>query len=249
MRFNKLPALAAALAMITGAGGAFAQSADDNDPAEKINRAIFKANEAIDHAVLRPVAEAYQKHVPQEVRQGVHNIVHNLGEPAVAVNNMLQGDAGHALDSVQRLAVNTTVGGAGYVDVAARWGLPARDVDFGETLAKWGVGEGPYVMVPLLGPANLRDAVGTAVDVVFSPLTWVGAAPATAVQAGGSGAKVVDVRSRHIQDLDDLEHNSLDYYAALRSVYRQHREAEVRGVLPPTEQARRGARGAPEDTP
>jgi phospholipid-binding lipoprotein MlaA len=242
-------AAAAALVVCAWSGVCAAQSADaDNDPIEKVNRAIFKANEAIDHAVLRPVAEAYDKHVPKGVRQGVHNIVRNLGEPAVAVNDLLQADAPHAWQSVQRLAVNTTVGGAGAVDVAARWGLPARGVDFGETLARWGVGEGPYVMIPILGPSNLRDAVGTAADVAFNPLTWVGAAAATYVQAAGSGAKVVDVRARHLQDLDDLEHNSLDFYAALRSVYRQHREAEIREVLPPSEQAKRGS-GAPEDAP
>ena len=250
MRFSTLLAPLITSAVLAWSGVCAAQSADaDNDPVEKVNRAIFKANQAIDHAVLRPVAEAYEQHVPQGVRQGVHNIVRNLGEPAVAVNNMLQGDAEHAWQSVGRLAVNTTVGGAGAVDVAARWGLPAREVDFGETLAKWGVDEGPYVMIPLVGPANLRDAVGTAVDVAFNPLTWVGAAAATYAQAAGSGAKVVDVRARHLQDLDDLERNSLDYYAALRSVYRQHREAEVRDVLPPSQQARRGSRSAPEDAP
>jgi phospholipid-binding lipoprotein MlaA len=240
--------VAAAVLLFGWSGAGMAQTADNaNDPAEKINRAIFKANEALDHAVLRPVAEAYQKHVPQGVRQGVHNIVHNLGEPANAVNNVLQGDSQDAWNSVQRLAVNTTVGGAGAVDVAAKWGMPARDVDFGETLAYWGVGPGPYVMVPVLGPANLRDAVGTAVDVAMNPMTWVGGAPVAYAQAGSTGAKVVDVRSQHLQDLDDLEKNSLDYYAALRSVYLQHREAEIQDTLPQGAVATR--RGAPEDEP
>jgi phospholipid-binding lipoprotein MlaA len=239
---------AAAVLFSAWSGVGMAQTAEDaDDPGEKINRAIFKANEALDHAVLRPIAQAYQKHVADGVRQGVHNIVHNLGEPANAVNNMLQGDSQHAWNSVQRLAVNTTVGGAGAVDVAAKWGLPARDVDFGETLAYWGVGPGPYVMVPVLGPSNLRDAIGTAVDIAFNPMTWVGGAPVAYAQAGTTSTKVVDVRSQHLQDLDDLEKNSLDYYAALRSVYRQHREAELRDTLPQGAVATR--RAAPEDTP
>jgi phospholipid-binding lipoprotein MlaA len=99
----------------------------------------------------------------------------------------------------------------------------------------------------VLGPSNLRDAVGTAVDVAFNPMTWVGGAPVTIAQAGSTGTKVVDVRSRHLQDLDDLEKNSLDYYAALRSVYRQHREAEIRDTLGPGAVAARPA--APEDAP
>src|SRR5215471_6905110 len=200
----------------------------DNDPAEGVNRAIFKANLAADHAIMRPVAEAYTEHVPEVVQTGVHNVVQNLKEPAVAVNDLLQGNLSNAWQSVQRLAVNTTVGAAGIVDVAAKWGLPPHKADFGQTLAVWGVGEGPFVELPLLGPSNPRDAVGTAVDLALSPLTFAGGAPAaTYVGVAAGGANVVDTRVQHLEDLDALERNSLDYYATLRSVYRQHREAEI----------------------
>jgi phospholipid-binding lipoprotein MlaA len=199
----------------------------DNDPAEGVNRAIFKANLAADHAVMRPVAQAYSDHVPEVVQTGIHNVVQNLKEPAVAVNDLLQGNVNHAWQAVQRLAVNTTVGGVGVVDVAAKWGLPPHKADFGETLAVWGVGEGPFVELPLLGPSNPRDAVGTAVDLALNPLTFVGGAPATYAGVATGGANVLDTRVQHLQDLDELERNSLDYYATLRSVYRQHREAEI----------------------
>jgi phospholipid-binding lipoprotein MlaA len=199
----------------------------DNDPAEGVNRAIFKANLAADHAVMRPVAEAYTDHVPEVVQTGVHNVVQNLKEPAVALNDLLQGNVNHAWQSVQRLAVNTTVGGVGVVDVAAKWGLPRHKADFGQTLAVWGVGEGPFVELPLLGPSNPRDALGTAVDMALNPLTFVGGAPATYASVATGGANFVDARAQHLHDLDELERNSLDYYAALRSVYRQHREAEI----------------------
>ena len=176
---------------------------------------------------MRPVAQAYTDHVPELVQTGIHNVVQNLKEPAVALNDLLQGNVKHAWEAAQRLAVNTTVGAAGIVDVASKWGLPPHKADFGQTLAVWGVGEGPFVELPLLGPSNPRDAVGTAVDLALNPLTFVGGAPATVAGAATSGANMVDTRAQHLQDLDELERNSLDYYATLRSVYRQHREAEI----------------------
>ncbi len=217
-------------------GRTAADDADsDNDPAEGVNRAIFKANLAVDHAVMKPVAQAYTDHVPEALQTGVHNVVQNLKEPAVAVNDLLQGRVDQAWQSVQRLAVNTTVGAAGIVDVAAKWGLPPHKADFGQTLAVWGVGEGPYIQLPLLGPSNPRDAVGTAVDMALNPLTFVGGAPATYAGVATGGANAVDKRAEHLQDLDALERNSLDYYAALRSVYRQHREAEISAAKQPPE--------------
>src|SRR5271169_423918 len=172
----------------------------DNDPAEGVNRTIFKANLAADHAVMRPVAQAYTDHVPEVVQTGIHNVVQNLKEPAVAVNDLLQGNVNQAWQSVQRLAVNTTVGAAGIVDVAAKWGLPPHKADFGQTLAVWGVGEGPFVELPLLGPSNPRDALGTAVDMALNPLTFVGGAPATYAGVATGGANLVDARAQHLQD-------------------------------------------------
>jgi phospholipid-binding lipoprotein MlaA len=219
----------------TRSGGApAATDADtDNDPAEPVNRAIFKANLVADHAVIRPVAQAYADHVPQVVRQGVANVVQNLKEPATAVNDLLQGHIAQAWQSVRRLAVNTTVGAGGMLDIAKKWGLPPHSADFGQTLAVWGVGEGPFVELPLLGPSNPRDAVGTAVDLALNPLTFVGGAPATYSSAAATGANVVDSRAQHLKDLDELERNSLDYYAELRSVYRQHRDAEIAAAKSP----------------
>jgi phospholipid-binding lipoprotein MlaA len=199
----------------------------ERDPAEPVNRAIFKVNVAADHAVMKPVAEAYTDHVPEAVQKGIHNVVQNLKEPAVAVNDVLQGNVNHAWQSVQRLAVNSTVGVAGIFDVAEKLGVPPHKSDFGQTLGVWGVGEGPFVELPLLGPSNARDAVGTVVDMAMNPLTFVGGAPATYAGVATGGANVVDTRAQHLHDLDELERNSLDYYASLRSVYRQHRDAEI----------------------
>jgi phospholipid-binding lipoprotein MlaA len=239
-------AIAAALGLVLGCCGcaakpdtppAPAESDTDNDPAEPVNRTIFKANLAVDHTVMRPVAQAYVNHVPDAVRQGIHNVVQNLKEPATAVNDLLQGNAGKAWQAVRRLAVNTTVGGAGVVDVAKKLGLPPHSADFGETLAVWGVKEGPFVELPLFGPSNPRDAIGTVVDLAMNPLTFVGGPPATYASVAAGGAGVVETRAQHLKDLDDLERNSLDYYAELRSVYRQHRDAEIAAVKAPEQQA------------
>ncbi len=231
-------AAAAAIGIVLGCCGcaampggtpaaADAENDSDNDPAEAVNRAIFKANLAADHAVIRPVAQAYVDHVPDMVRQGVHNVVQNLKEPATVVNDLLQGHVAQAGRSVGRLAVNTAVGAGGVFDVAKKWGMPPHSADFGQTLAVWGVHEGPFVELPLLGPSNPRDALGTAVDLALNPLTFVGGAPATYANVATGGAGAVDTRAEHLKDLDELERNSLDYYAELRSVYRQHRDAEI----------------------
>ena len=235
-------AAAIAIGVLLGCCGCAAaphepDAADDpdaaHDPAEPVNRAIFKANVAADHAVMKPVAQAYVDHVPEGVQTGIHNVVQNLKEPAVAVNDALQGNVRQAWQSVERLAVNSTVGVVGVFDVAEKLGVPAHKADFGQTLAVWGVGEGPFVELPLLGPSNARDAVGTVVDLAMNPLTYVGGAPATYAGVATGGANVVDTRAQHLHDLDELERNSLDYYATLRSVYHQHREAEIAAAKQP----------------
>jgi phospholipid-binding lipoprotein MlaA len=237
-------ASAVVLALLLCCGGCAGSRSDsptadeadsENDPAEGVNRAIFKANVAADHAVMRPVAEAYANHVPDSIQNGVHNVVQNLKEPAVAVNDLLQGKVDRAWEATRRLAVNSTVGVAGVFDVATKWGLPPHKADFGETLAIWGVGEGPFVELPLLGPSNPRDAVGTAVDLALNPLTFVGGAPATYASVATGSANLVDTRAQHLQELDELEKNSLDYYATLRSVYRQHRDAEITAAKQPVQ--------------
>ena len=233
---------AAALLLVLGCFGCAAAPRDsatsddadaEHDPAEQVNRAIFKVNVAADHAVMRPVAQAYADHVPEGVQKGLHNIVQNLKQPAVVVNDALQGNVKQAWQSVQRLAVNSTVGVAGVFDVAEKWGLPPHKADFGQTLALWGIGEGPFVELPLLGPSNARDTVGTVVDMAMNPLNFVGAAPATYASIAAGGTNVVDTRAQHLHDLDELERNSLDYYATLRTVYRQHREAEINAAKQP----------------
>jgi phospholipid-binding lipoprotein MlaA len=199
-----------------------AEYEQDNDPAEPTNRKIFAANQFVDHHAMQPVAHGYENYVPGRVRNSLHNFVSNLGQPAVAVNDVLQGNLHRAWTTTQRFAINTTVGGVGLFDVATDWHRPAHEADFGQTLEVWGVGTGPSVQLPLFGPSNVRDSVGKVVGLVTNPASVV---PAVGVATGSIG--LVDGRADTLGATDSLERTSLDYYATLRSVTAQHRAALV----------------------
>jgi phospholipid-binding lipoprotein MlaA len=194
----------------------------NDDPAEPTNRKIFAANQFVDHHAMQPVARGYENYVPSRVRNSLHNFVSNLGQPAVAVNDVLQGNLHRAWTTTQRFAINTTVGGVGLFDVATDWNRPAHEADFGQTLGVWGVGTGPAVQLPLFGPSNVRDGVGKAVGLVTNPASLV---PGVGVATGGIG--LVDGRANTLGATDSLERTSLDYYATLRSVAAQRRAALV----------------------
>ena len=196
----------------------------NNDPAEPTNRAIFAGNKFVDDHALQPVARGYEKYIPGRVRKCVHNFVGNLGQPAIAVNDVLQGNFGRAWNTAQRFAINTTVGGAGLFDVATDWNRPEHQADFGQTLGVWGVGAGPSVQLPLFGPSNVRDSFGKVVDAVTNPVGLITGGPATAA-SGGVG--FVDKRAGTLAASQELERDSLDYYAAVRSVAAQRRAALV----------------------
>jgi len=194
-----------------------------NDPAEPTNRTIFAGNRFIDRHVLKPVANAYVDYVPDRVRQSIHNFVSNLGEPAVLVNDLLQGNMSRAWTTTQRFAVNTTVGGAGLFDPADGWGLPHHKADFGQTFGVWGIGPGPSVQLPLLSFSNVRDTAGRVVGFFADPIDYM----LPDVTAAGGGLNVVDTRAELMPTTDLLEKTSPDYYAALRSVMAQRRAALV----------------------
>ena len=196
-----------------------------NDPAEPTNRVIFEGNQWVDRNALQPVARTYQDYVPAGVRDGLRNFSQNLKAPVVLVNDVLQGNSNRAWITTQRFVVNTTVGGVGLFDVASDWDLPAHEADFGQTLGVWGVGAGPSVQLPLLGPSNLRDAAGTALGLLGNPVSYVPGMQV--VHVSGLAVGALDRRARMLPVTDDLEKNSLDYYATLRSMYAQHRAAFV----------------------
>jgi phospholipid-binding lipoprotein MlaA len=207
--------------------------AETNDPAEPANRVIFDGNQILDRNAIKPVAKAYRDDVPEGVQHGLHNLLSNLRQPLIEMNDVLQANPARAWVTAQRFAINTTFGVLGLFDVAKEWGLPGHEADFGETFGVWGIGEGPFVELPLLGPSNPRDASGLALGFVLDPFGFIGGASVTYAAYARGVAGGIDERAEYIEPLDDLEKNSLDFYAAMRSIYRQHREAEIREAASP----------------
>ncbi len=197
---------------------------EPRDPLEPVNRVIFDVNLFLDELIIRPVAEIYRFFLPPEVRDGVRNFVRNLRTPIILANDILQGEAGRAGDTLARFLVNSTVGVGGLLDVAEDQGYPFHDEDFGQTLAVYGVGEGFYLVLPILGPSTLRDTGGMVADTFLDPLTYVVDRDVRFARAAVSG---VDLRSRNIETLEELRRGSIDFYARVRNVYRQRRQNEI----------------------
>lgn len=211
---------------------AMAAEDGDNDPLEGVNRAIFEVNRTIDETLLKPAAIIYRGAVPAWGRERIDNMLSNLGEPVNFANALLQGDFDQAGTTFGRFVLNSTVGFFGMFDVADQGaGLEKRSEDFGQTLAVWGLGEGPYLMLPIFGPSNPRDATGLIVDFFIDPFGYVFD---NDVQNLRTGVSAVHTRSKYIEELETVEETSVDFYAALRNLYRQQREADIRnGELPP----------------
>jgi phospholipid-binding lipoprotein MlaA len=198
----------------------------NNDPAEPTNRVIFAGNKFVDDHALQPVARGYEDYVPGGVRKSIHNFVSNLGQPSVAVNDALQGNFGRSWTTIQRFAINTTVGGVGLFDVATGWNRPGHVADFGQTFGVWGIAPGPSVQLPIFGPSNVRDSFGKVADAVTNPANFLSGGAATAIGAVG-GLGFVDTRAELLKTTVPLEHDSLDYYSELRSMAAQRRAALV----------------------
>jgi phospholipid-binding lipoprotein MlaA len=220
--------LAASL-MLTACATRDPQSLAQNDPFEPTNRQIFDLDVKLDHAVATPVAKFYRSAVPQPAREGIHNALDNLNAPVVLVNDVLQGDGTKAGNTFSRFVVNSTVGIAGLVDVAARIGIPGHENDFGITMGKGGVAEGSYLVLPFVGPRPPRDLVGNGVDIGFDPLTYITWNNSTLYMMIRAGASVLDSRAATIDQVESIERSSIDFYATTRSLYRQNRNAQIRG--------------------
>jgi phospholipid-binding lipoprotein MlaA len=212
---------------------------EQNDPLEPLNRGIFQVNRVLDGLLLEPAARIYRMVTPQFFRTGVTNFLANLSTPVVLANDLLQGEFQRAELTLGRFMMNTILGLGGVVDVGGKLGMPARHYeDFGQTLAVHGVGPGPYLMLPLLGPSNGRDAVGRVVDLAFDPLTVLGAADVgillepSEVGLARTGAEALSTREANLEQVDELERSSIDLYAAVRTFYYQYRENQIRNGVP-----------------
>ena len=207
---------------------AVAEFKEVNDPGEPAMRAIFEANLVLDKMFLKPAAEFYKGFLPPALQRGVHNVLNNLRTPIILLNDVLQGKFERAGTTLARFFVNSTVGILGFSDQAAEMGMEYHNEDFGQTLAVWGTDEGPYVMLPIFGPSNPRDTVGLAVDFLTDPINvWARSTDRAAVVWARSGTRAVDERVRNFDVIEDLEKSSLDFYATVRSLYRQRRKDEI----------------------
>jgi phospholipid-binding lipoprotein MlaA len=222
---------------------AVAEYRTNNDPLEPANRAMYAANDWLDRSVARPVAVEYRNHVPRPVRRGIRNVLNNLRSPVILANDMLQGQPRRAGDTLGRFLLNTTFGVAGIVDVAEAWfGVPRHTEDFGQTLAVWGAGEGPYLFLPLVGPTNPRDLAGSGVDGAASIASLLGpGAAATGFRYARTGMGLVDTREALIDPVDEMRRTSLDPYVTYRSAFRQRRQADIENRLGPAITSSTGA--------
>jgi phospholipid-binding lipoprotein MlaA len=208
---------------------------ENNDRLEPFNRSMMKVDDGLQKVLVRPVLKTYRTVMPEPGRKGVLNFIHNLHSPVTFVHDVLQGQVRRAGQTLSRIALNTTIGFLGFFDVAAKMGIPYHAEDFGQTLATWGLGEGSFVYVPLLGPGTIRDGLGLAVDTfLVDPIAWYdrGRHSESWIAWADLGVLYVSTLDDNIDALDELKKSSIDYYAALRSAYRQQRASEIRNGAP-----------------
>jgi phospholipid-binding lipoprotein MlaA len=200
-----------------------------NDPLEPANRVLYSISDGLDTVILRPAALIYRAVLPEPVQTGVHNLLDNMGGPVRLANDALEGKARRAGDTTMRFAINTTVGVAGIFDVAKGLGFPNHDADFALTLANWGVPEGPFLYLPVIGPSSPRDATGFGADIAMDPFTWIGRPSQSFTYESYSKtvAGALDERSRLLDAVDNVKKTALDPYATFRSLYRQNRAGKL----------------------
>jgi phospholipid-binding lipoprotein MlaA len=204
-----------------------------DDRWEKVNRGVYKFNDAVDRAALKPVAKGYKKITPHWLRVGIGNFLGNLEYPATVANQFLQGKPKMGLRDTGRFLLNSTLGVGGLFDVATAVGLEANDEDLGQTLAVWGIGSGPYVNLPFFGPSTVRDAPTRMVDFFFDPLTYID--PPWEALWGERVLGVVHKRAE-LLPLDQTLQRTYDPYAFIRDSWLQQREFAIFDGNPPPEQ-------------
>ncbi|MGE7960673.1 MlaA family lipoprotein [Pseudomonas sp. NPDC089530] len=196
--------------------------AAEDDPWESINRPIFTFNDTIDTYALKPLAQGYQAVTPQFLEDGIHNFFRNIGDVGNLANDILQAKPRAAAVDTARLLMNTTIGLAGFFDVSTKMGLQRNDEDFGQTLGYWGVGSGPYVMLPFFGPSTLRDAPAKYVDSFTEPYRYVNDVP---VRNSAFALDIIDTRASLLSSEKLI---SGDKYTFIRNAYLQNREFKVK---------------------
>ena len=229
---KRLAGLALLAVVASGLAGCAGTAGNPKDPWEGFNRAMFSFNETVDKAVIKPVAQGYDYVLPQPVQTGVGNFFGNLGDVFTAVNNLIQGKPGEAVSDATRFALNSTVGILGVFDVATPLGLEKHDEDFGQTFGRWGVGDGPYVVWPLVGPRTVRDTVGYVVDTAVDPVWNVDHVP---TRNSLAALRIVDTRASLLPAEKVIDDAALDKYTYMRDAYLQRRKSLIYDGNPPRE--------------
>jgi phospholipid-binding lipoprotein MlaA len=203
----------------------------NNDPLEPLNRQTLDLNLFLDRILLKPATKVYIAILPDDGRDALKRALDNMKEPVVVINDILQGEPKRAGISAGRFTLNTTLGIVGFLDVATKWGLDKQTGDFGQTLFIWGVPEGPYLVAPLLGPSNPRDLFGMGIDAYMDPFSFLATVRGVdEIEISRFVLDGIDQRARVIDVLDDLQKNSLDFYAQLKSAELRRGEAPEPGA-------------------
>ena len=221
-----------ALAMsfaLSGCSTPSAESLAQHDPWEATNRDIFQFDVWVEHHIAVPVDKGYRAVLPEPARDGLHNLTTNLHSPIVLANDLLQGNGINAARTLGRIVINSTLGLAGLIDVAGKIGIPFHDNDFGITLGKGGAQEGSYLVLPFVGPLPPRDLLGSAVDAAFDPLSYGHYSGKDTWLLVRSGLRILDTVDMNLDQFNTIERSSIDFYATTRNLYRQSRDAAIRG--------------------
>jgi phospholipid-binding lipoprotein MlaA len=221
--------LSAALLLAAAGCASVTEDGEVNDPFESTNRKIYAFNEEVDRIVLKPLAKGYQK-LPSPVQTGTHNFFSNLDDVVVVVNDALQLNLEQFTSDALRLSVNSTFGLFGLIDMGTPMGLPKHNESFADTLGYWGVGSGPYIVLPIFGPSSVRDAPSLYVDFLVHPIGQVSPASAS---AGLATARAVDTRSELLKTTDIRDEMALDPYIFTRESYYQWRQNRIYNGEPP----------------
>ena len=202
-----------------------------NDPIEPVNRWVFDFNQLLDRLVLRPLAQGYLA-LPEVARQGIANFLHNIDSPVILANDLMQAKPARAATTAARFVVNSTIGIGGLLDVASGFGWERHVEDFGQTLGRYRVAEGPYLVLPVVGPAPPRDAIGRIADTFLDPLSYLGRSGGAWISPTRFALEAIGFRARHFDQIDEIERTSIDFYATVRSAYRQRRNDDIRDGAP-----------------
>lgn len=227
-RFTPRPALAAAAALVLLAGCAAGPDANPKDPLEPFNRGVYRFNDAVDTAVLKPVATAYVDITPSPVRTGVSNFFGNLGDLWSAVNAGLQLRPRETADNLMRFGVNTVLGFGGLLDIASEAGIERTRIDFGQTLGRWGVPSGAYLVLPFFGPSTVRDTGGLVADSAADPVGHVDHVPS---RNSLYALRVVDTRAGLLRAGELFNDAALDPYSFMRDFYLGRRQRQIDDMI------------------